>query len=103
LDLFADDAEVSDPPAQLWNEDESIIVRGKNRIREYFEWIHERFPSTQLVPFNEVVEGEWGVVEWTTRGMYGIEFNGVDVIHVVDGKIVENRVYFDLKEAMRKE
>lgn len=103
LDLLAEDARVRDPAAQLHTSDGSIIVQGRKAIKNHFEWVEREFPSDNpLVPIETIIEGEWAAVEWSTEGLHGIKFKGVDLMHIRHGKIQEIRVYFDIGEATRK-
>ncbi len=65
-------------------------VVGKEAIKEMF--IRE-FASTEMVciPENIFEDGEWAIVEWKDPK----EMRGCGFFHVIDGKIVFQRGYWD--------
>lgn len=81
-DLYADDA----VNHQVANEP----VVGRAAIRQMFE---REFAAAEMVcvPENRFKDGEWAILEWKDpKGLRGCGF-----FHVVDGKIVFQRGYWD--------
>jgi hypothetical protein len=65
-------------------------VVGRDAIRAMFA---EEFARAEMVcrPINRLAEGEWAVMEWRDpRGLHGCGF-----FHVVDGRILLQRGYWD--------
>jgi limonene-1,2-epoxide hydrolase len=87
-DFYTEDAvnhQVADQP-----------VRGRAAIREMFK---SGFATTEMVciPENIFEDGEWAILEWRDpKGLRGCGF-----FHIVDGKIVFQRGYWDKLSFLR--
>jgi SnoaL-like polyketide cyclase len=80
-------------------------VRGRD---EYVGALHEllaRVPDLTLQVMESADSGEYLFIRWVAHatGANGrIEHPGVDRIRIVDGKVVENRIFFDRADFERK-
>ena len=88
LHLYHDDAVNHQIP------DKPII--GKNAIREM---LHSEFDTAQMSCIIENIfeDGEWGILEWKDP----IGLRGCALFHIVDGKIKEQREYWDKLSFLR--
>jgi steroid delta-isomerase-like uncharacterized protein len=101
--LYADNAEFEAPG--------DVRLEGPDAIAEYaMSWLHA-FPDGRLTVHNQVVAGEWAVDEFTFEGTHEDTLSGpggdipatgnrligrgIEARRVVDGKIVEDHLYFD--------
>jgi steroid delta-isomerase-like uncharacterized protein len=82
--------------------------------RPYFEAVFASFPDWRYDVLQTVAQGEHVAVHWRAHGTFtgapyqGLEPNGtsgaiqgIDLLHIVDGRIVRNDVYYDSAEFMR--
>jgi steroid delta-isomerase-like uncharacterized protein len=88
-----------------------VRLEGPDAIVAYAEGWLNAFPDSRLTVHNRVVSGEWAVDEFTFEGTHEETLSGpggdipptgrrlvgrgVEAIRVVDGKIVEDHLYFD--------
>jgi steroid delta-isomerase-like uncharacterized protein len=100
LRAYNEDAERNDPnlPGP---------IQGANEIAEYVTQIRTGFPDFRLEVTDQVAEGDRLVVHWTGSGTNRGEFLGIPATghrmtlsgtawsRIVNGKIAEERVYFD--------
>ena len=75
-------------------------VQGFDTVRRHIAAIHSRWPDMHFVERDEgVMSGEHhAVAEWTARATHPdtgelIEWDGIDLIQVRDGRICRNAVY----------
>jgi steroid delta-isomerase-like uncharacterized protein len=97
--------------ADLYHEDATIIqqafgfqLKGKDEIYKDLEQFFRHNPDNETHLVNLVISGEWAALEWSGRatfyahpGQKGVPFelNGCGFFRIVDGKIKEQRGYFD--------
>jgi steroid delta-isomerase-like uncharacterized protein len=98
--LYADNAERNDP-----NKPEA--ARGPQQIAKYVAEVRTAFPDFKLEIKRRVAEGDHMVSHWTVTGTQKgeflgipptgrrIEISGMALVHVKDGKVLSERVYFD--------
>ena len=108
---FWAEPDLSTPSAQL---DEDVIgywpgtdepVRGRDEYVGALRELLARVPDLTLQVVESADNGEYLFIRWVAHatGASGrIEHPGVDRIRVVDGKVVENRIFFDRAEFERK-
>ncbi len=103
-----------DAVAQLQHDDvvEDFVVlgvfRGKLAVRSYFEELFAAVPDLALTPDRIVADGDHAAVPWRFSGTFSggsfqgihatgrrVELRGVDVMHIVDGLLIENTIYYD--------
>jgi predicted SnoaL-like aldol condensation-catalyzing enzyme len=80
-------------------------VRGRDEYVGALSELLERVPDLSLRVVESADNGEHLFIRWVAHatGPSGpIEHSGVDRIRVVDGKVVENRIFFDRAEFERK-
>jgi ketosteroid isomerase-like protein len=81
-------------------------VRGREAYVGALQELLERVPDLTLSVAESAANGENLFIRWVARatGADGkpIEQTGVDRIKVRDGKVVENRIFFDRREFERK-
>jgi len=102
-----------DAMAALWAPDGEAHVSsqldavGPGGVRAYFTELFAAFPDLALTVKSTVAEGDQVAVHWTATGtMTGplrgiepngarVEFEGLDLLHIRDGKIVRNDAFPD--------
>jgi ketosteroid isomerase-like protein len=80
-------------------------VRGRDEYVGALQELLARVPDLTLQVVESADNGEYLFIRWVARatGANGhIEHSGVDRIKVVDGKVVENRIFFDRAQFERK-
>jgi predicted SnoaL-like aldol condensation-catalyzing enzyme len=80
-------------------------VRGRDEYVGALSELLKRVPDLTLTVVESADNGEYLFIRWIAHatGANGpIEHTGVDRIKVVDGKVVENRIFFDRAEFERK-
>jgi ketosteroid isomerase-like protein len=80
-------------------------VRGRDEYVGALKELLARVPDLTLTVAESAVDGEHLFIRWVAHatGANGpIEHTGVDRIKVVDGKVVENRIFFDRAAFERK-
>jgi ketosteroid isomerase-like protein len=80
-------------------------VRGRDEYVGALEELLARVPDLTLQVMESADSGEYLFIRWVAHatGVNGkIEHPGVDRIRVVDGKVVENRIFFDRAQFERK-
>ena len=72
-------------------------VEGANEFREHVAQIHTRWPDTQFSERHIHLGDDFAVVEWTATASRAddrlIEWDGIDVIELRDGRVCANHVY----------
>ena len=75
-------------------------VEGIDAVRSHIASIHSRWPDMRFIERDEgIMSGEQhAVAEWTARATHPdtgelIEWDGIDLIQVRDGRICRNAVY----------
>jgi ketosteroid isomerase-like protein len=71
-------------------------VEGAPAVREHIGRIFESWPTLRFTGRALHVSGDFAVSEWTahaTRNGESLEWDGVDVFPIVDGKIARKDVY----------
>ena len=80
-------------------------VRGRDEYVGALKALLARVPDLTLQVVESADSGEYLFIRWVAHatGENGrIEHSGVDRIRIVDGKVVENRIFFDRGEFERK-
>jgi hypothetical protein len=80
-------------------------VRGRDEYIGALQELLARVPDLTLQVVESADNGEYLFIRWIAHatGANGpIEHSGVDRIKVVDGKVVENRIFFDRADFERK-
>jgi hypothetical protein len=80
-------------------------VRGRDEYVGALRELLARVPDLTLQVIESADNGEYLFIRWVAHatGENGpIEHSGVDRIRIVDGKVVENRIFFDRAEFERK-
>ena len=80
-------------------------VRGRDEYVGAVKELLARVPDLTLQIVESPHDGEYLFIRWIAHatGAGGpIEHSGVDRIRIVDGKVVENRIFFDRAEFERK-
>jgi hypothetical protein len=80
-------------------------VRGRDEYVGALQELLARVPDLTLQVMESADNGEYLFIRWVAHatGANGrIEHPGVDRIKIVDGKVVENRIFFDRAEFERK-
>ncbi|MQA73556.1 MAG: nuclear transport factor 2 family protein [Solirubrobacterales bacterium] len=81
-------------------------VRGRRSYVDALKTLLERVPDLTLSVAETADNGEDLFIRWiahaTGAGGNRVEHTGVDRIKVRDGKVVENRIFFDRSEFERK-
>jgi ketosteroid isomerase-like protein len=80
-------------------------VRGRDEYVGALRELLARLPDLTLTVVESADNGEYLFIRWVAHvtGENGrVEHTGVDRIKVVDGKVVENRIFFDRAEFERK-
>ena len=80
--------------------------RGKGEIGPYMAWAATQLPRLDFRVRRKIVDGEHAAVDWDETGVTkrgdAWESRGVDVYHVVDGRIVELTVHSDTDAMLRQ-
>lgn len=89
-ELYADDAINHQTP--------ELPIQGRAAIRAAFQAFFEEFPNERTVILNLFEVGDWAIWEWL-GGVEGRDdcppFHGCGFFHVINGKIVFQRGYWD--------
>lgn len=87
-------------------------LAGRDTVESYLRELRTGFPDLQISMSRTLTNDETIMAEWTATGRHDGEFNGVppthrriefrgmDMISVADGRIREHRVYYDLQEML---
>ncbi len=104
------------PDLSAWSEDlhDDVLgywpgsdepVRGRDEYVGAVKELLARVPDLTLQVVESAQDGEYLFIRWIAHatGAGGpIEHSGVDRIRIVEGKVVENRIFFDRAEFERK-
>ena len=84
------------------------VYRGKAGVRGFFEELFAAVPDLTLTPQRILDAGDHAIVQWRLTGTFSggpfqgvratgrrVELRGVDVMHIVDGLLVDNVIYYD--------
>ena len=84
------------------------VYRGKPAVRDFFEELFAAVPDLTFTPVRILADGEHATVQWRVTGTFSggpfqgvhatgrrVELKGVDVMHIVDGLLVDNTIYYD--------
>jgi hypothetical protein len=80
-------------------------VRGRDEYVGALKELLARVPDLTLQVVESADNGEYLFIRWMAHatGVNGrVEHSGVDRIKVMDGKVVENRIFFDRRDFERK-
>jgi ketosteroid isomerase-like protein len=98
-------ANLADDVVGYWPGEEEP-VRGREAYLGALQELLERLPDLTLSVAEAADNGEDLFIRWVARatgaGGKPIEHTGVDRIKVRDGKVIENRIFFDRAEFERK-
>ncbi len=92
LSFFADDA--------TYVRSEGTF-RGKEEIKQYYDWSYSNYLEVRLIEKGIVVEGDRAVLEWTLEGTSvrgggkKAQFEGLDLFEFKNGKVQEVHIYQD--------
>ena len=103
-----------DHAAELWHPDlvEDFVAigefRGPDGARGFFEELFMAVPDIVFTVDRLIGDAEHAVVQWHITGTFSggtfqgihatgrtVELRGVDVMHIVDGKLMHNTIYYD--------
>jgi ketosteroid isomerase-like protein len=104
-DLSSPSEDIHDDVVGYWpGTDEP--VRGRDEYLGKLRELLERVPDLTLMPQESADDGEHIFIRWVAHATSAdgerIEQEGVDRIKVQDGKVVENRIFFDRGQFERK-
>jgi steroid delta-isomerase-like uncharacterized protein len=84
------------------------VYRGKAAVRGFFEELFAAVPDLTLTPERILGAADHATVQWRITGTFSggpfqgvhatgrrVELRGVDVMHLVDGLLVDNVIYYD--------
>lgn len=84
------------------------VYRGKRAVRAFFEELFAAVPDLTFTVHRILADGEYATVQWQVTGTFSgrpfqgvhatgrrVELPGVDVMHVVEGLLVDNTIYDD--------
>jgi len=84
------------------------VYRGKPAVRAFFEELFAAVPDLIMTLDRILADGVHATVQWHITGTFSggpfqgvhatgrrIELKGVDVMHIVDGLLVDNTIYYD--------
>jgi steroid delta-isomerase-like uncharacterized protein len=84
------------------------VYRGRAAVRGFFAELFAAVPDLTLTPERILDAGDHAIVQWRIAGTFSggpfqgvhatgrrVELRGVDVMHVVDGLLVDNVIYYD--------
>jgi steroid delta-isomerase-like uncharacterized protein len=84
------------------------VFRGKHAVRGFFEEMFAAVPDLTLTTVRILADGDHATVQWHMAGTFSggpfqgvhatgrrVELRGVDVMHIVDGLLVDNTIYYD--------
>jgi len=91
-------------------------LRAPDGIRSYFGNLFAAFPDFEMLVASRISEGDKAAVRWTASGTFNgdarfegmtpngasVEVEGLDLLTVSDGLIVENRAYTNAMELARQ-
>ena len=93
-----------------------VRLEGSDAVTEYAMMWLRAFPDGKLTIQNQVIAGEWASMEFTFEGTHEetlvspegeipatgrrVSARGAEFFRVVDGKIVEDHLYFDQAQVM---
>lgn len=84
------------------------VYRGRQAVRVFFEELFSALPDGTPEPERILADGEFATVQWRIAGTFSggpfqgvhatgrrLELRGVDVMHVIDGRLLDNTIYYD--------
>jgi steroid delta-isomerase-like uncharacterized protein len=84
------------------------VYRGRQAVRGFFEELFAAMPDGAPMPERILEDGEYATVQWRIEGTFSgspfqgvratgrhVEVRGVDVMHIVDGRLLDNVIYWD--------
>jgi predicted ester cyclase len=100
-ELFVPDFVRHEPPHR--------VFEGPQALADHILGVRKQYPDMIVTIDETIFDGERMVVKWrfrgTEKGVYpgsefspsgnGVEFEGVDILHLDEGKIVKDHVYYD--------
>jgi steroid delta-isomerase-like uncharacterized protein len=91
------------------------VYRGKPAVRAFFEELFAAIPDFTLTTERILADGEHATVQWRITGTFAggpflgvhatgrpVELRGIDVMHVVDGLLSDNTIYYDMLSFARQ-
>ena len=85
------------------------VYRGKPAVRGFFEELFAAIPDFTLTTERILAGGDHATAQWRITGTFSggpfrgvhatgrqIELRGIDVMHIVDGLLVDNTIYYDM-------
>lgn len=84
------------------------VYRGRQAVRGFFEELFAAMPQGAPTPERILEDGEYATVQWRMEGTFSgdpfqgvratgrhVDVRGVDVMHIVDGRLLDNTIYWD--------
>ena len=84
------------------------VSRDGQGVRAFFEELFAAIPDGSPTPERILADGDYAVVQWRVAGTFSggpfhgihatggrVELRGVDVMHIVDGRLLDNTIYTD--------
>lgn len=84
------------------------VYRGKLAVRAFFEELFAAVPDLTFTVHRILADRDYATVQWRVTGTFSggpfqgvhatgrsVELKGVDVMHIVDGLLVDNTIYYD--------
>ena len=84
------------------------IFRGRKAVRGFFEELFGALPDATLAAERIHADGQFVTVQWQIAGIFSggpfqgiratgrrVTLRGVDVMHIVDSRLLDNTIYYD--------
>jgi steroid delta-isomerase-like uncharacterized protein len=84
------------------------VYRGKPAVRAFFEELFTAFPDFTMTVDRITGDEEYATVQWRATGSFtggpfqgvrptgrSVDLHGVDVMHIVDGRLLDTTTYYD--------
>jgi steroid delta-isomerase-like uncharacterized protein len=84
------------------------VFRGKPAVRAFFEELFAAVPDLTFTVHRILADRDYATVQWRVTGTFSggpfqgvhatgrrVELMGVDVMHILDGLLVDNTIYYD--------
>lgn len=89
VDFFAEDAKLVTSEGTF---------EGEEEIREYWQWMDDQFSEVELKETELLIQGDKAAHEFNLSGTVkgeSVEYPGIVIVEISDGKIQELRLYYD--------
>lgn len=91
------------------------VYRGKPAVRGFFEELFAAIPDFTLTTERILADGDHATVQWRITGTFSggpflgvhatgrpVDLRGIDVMHIVDGLLIDNTIYYDMLSFARQ-